>query len=137
MRERGVRVVGAAGRARARSAEAFTVVEMVVAMTVFSIILIGIVGMQAASLRSMSLARARTLATQVANQRMEYIRATNYDNIGVQNPPPGEVAGALEPSQVVTLNAEQFTVTTHVFWVDDPADGTANNPAHIDYHPDD
>ena len=64
-----------------RSAAGFTVVEMVVAMTVFSIVLVGIVGMQAASLRIMSLARARTVATQVANQRMEYIRATSYDNI--------------------------------------------------------
>ena len=33
------------------------------------------------ALKGVSLSRARTVATQIANQRMEFVRATKFDNI--------------------------------------------------------
>jgi type II secretory pathway pseudopilin PulG len=93
----------------------FTVIEVTVALTLFSVMTVGIVAMQAAALRTVSLARARTQQAQVAGGRIEYVRSNSFTNIGVVNAPAGELTGTLLATDTVVANGRRFTISTHVF----------------------
>lgn len=90
--------------------------EVVVAMMLFLIVATAIGVTLTSSVSANGLARDRTIAQQVANDRIESIRSLSYDSVGtVGGNPPGTVPA----SQNVSVNAVLLTERTRITYVDD------------------
>ncbi len=93
----------------------FTLVEVMVALVIFTISLLGLAGLQAAALRDNHLANQNTIATQLAEDMAERIRANppgisngDYSAISVQ---PGEqdcYGGSCTSGQIAQMDAYQW-----------------------------
>src|SRR2546422_5211889 len=103
------------GRRRER-VDGFTVVEVVVAISCFSIILLGVVGMQASALKLVRISRNRTTATELANRYVEKMRSLPFDQVGST------------PPQDIEYNHQVYRVATQVSWA---SGGSA--PQNTDY----
>ena len=67
-------------------------------------------------------ARVRTVALELASEKIEVVRNMNYSDIGTIGGIPD---GALQQTETVQLGGQDFLVTTTVLFVDDPFDGQA------------
>jgi prepilin-type N-terminal cleavage/methylation domain-containing protein len=103
---------------RNRDDEGFTIVEVMVAMSVFAILATAFASTLSGSLRSLSLSRQRTTAEQLASSQVEEMRRVEYDDLGtVGGNPPGTVT----PTKTVTSGNQTLTVTTRITYVNDRA----------------
>lgn len=109
---------GSKGRAAVRDDRGFTLVELLMAMSVFSILIVGFSLLFASSLKSFGSSRARTVAGQLASTELERARNVGWDNLGTiaGNPPGTLVAGP----ETVTVGTVSFSVTRRVELIDDP-----------------
>lgn len=106
---------GALGRVREE--RGVSLVETVMAMVLFAIIVVGLVGLLQSSIAANTLSREKTVAQQVGQEHVEWIRHLKYEDVGLQNGnPPGDVP-ATKPITVRGVNA---TITTQIQWVADP-----------------
>ena len=88
------------------------------AMTVFSILVVGFALLFASSLKSFSASRARTAAEQLASTELEKARAIGWANLGtVAGNPPGLLVPGPE---TVTVGNLALAVTRRVELIDDP-----------------
>ena len=109
--------------------------EAMVAILIFSIGILAVVGLQAMAVESVSEAKYRTDASFLANQIIGEMwvnraNAASYDYAGTGTPPtalanwvtsiendlPGVSASANRPTVTVTGAAPNWTVTVTVFW---------------------
>lgn len=90
---------------------AFSMVEALMAMTIMSLVLIGLLGLLVTSIKAVTVSKHSTLATQIANESIEKIRAMNYEAVTSFN-------------ETRTVSGVRFTIVYDVQWVDDAADGT-------------
>lgn len=120
---RGTRVSGGI-RASVRGAGAcknqiaqrgFTLLEVLVAIVVLSIGLLGLAGLQAAGLRNNTSAYMRTIATQQVHDMADRMRANplgvtggNYDLINTKPADPGCLATGCTPADMATYDAFQW-----------------------------
>ena len=109
----------------------FTLVETVIALGVLGIFFVAVAGITGMVLDIVGQSRARTIATALAQERLEYIRNLSYDDIGtIGGIPPG---GLLQ-EEVVTMNGLEVTLNISVFYVDDEFDGvTPDDTINTDY----
>lgn len=105
-----------------RSKTGFTLVETVVAIGVLGVFFVAIALILAQVLQNVGDARIRATALALAQQKMELIRNLPYAQVGTVG---GIPQGALLPTEIVSINSQQFTVTTSVVYIDDPYDGVA------------
>lgn len=116
------------------SKKGFSIMEVVAAIGIFTVVFISIYGSFKAGLTSLMQSRRRTEATALANEKMEIIRNLPYDSVGTQG---GSPAGSLLQTENVTRSNQKFTVKIAVDYVDDPFDGTAGgnppDPVYPDY----
>jgi len=75
-------------RKKSTSQEGFTLIEVMVALVIFTVSLLGLAGLQAAALRDNHVANLNTIATQLAEDMAERLRANpagvsngSYNNI--------------------------------------------------------
>ena len=90
------------GRRRPRRTDAgFTLIELMVAMSIFAVLMTSFGLLFSSSLKAYRFARARTVADQVGSGELEKARQVSWDNLGTVagNPP-----GTLVASQVVTVS---------------------------------
>lgn len=75
--------------------------------------------------------RVRLVATALAQERVEQVRNLEFDDVGTQG---GIPPGVLEQVEVVSVNGQDFEVSTTVVFIDDPFDGQApDDPISTDY----
>ena len=102
-----------------RRNRAFTLIEVIIATTVFLIFAMGVYqGYQAISL-AMASTRYKALAVDLANARFETIKNMPYSSVGTVG---GNPAGLLPSATTTTSNNISFTITTTIVNVDDPFD---------------
>lgn len=97
--------------------QGFTMVEIMVAIAIILVGLLGIAQMQIMTMTTNSLANERTTAINLAQDQIELLRATPFANIGL--PPFGDTSGIYTRSWTVQNNtpaANMATVTVTVGW---------------------
>lgn len=105
-----------------RKSDGFTLVELIITIGILGIVLVGIIGALVYYFQAMASARARIVATAIANEKMEVIRNMPYDSLGTTTGwPPGNIPA----TQALTRNGFAFTIITRIDYVDDPFDGNA------------
>ncbi len=113
---------------RASGHGGFAMVEVIVAVVLFSLVAATFVDSLASSQRTYNKGRAKTTAAHLATEAMEKIRGLSYTNVGlVGGDPVGSIPTAPE---TVTLSGVTYTITKTVDWVDDPIPGTSTFTKH-------
>jgi len=96
-----------------RREEGFSLVELLVAMSVFAVVLVGLTGALISGVRSIGDQRLRTAATRVAADHLETLRGLPFDQLDAQ-------AGV---RTTTTPDGRAFTIETTVTRID-PATGS-------------
>ncbi len=104
------------GRHRGEGDEGFTIVEVMVAMSVFAILATAFAATLSASLQSLASSRARTQAEQLASSQLEEMRRVAYDDLGTVG---GNPIGIVSPTKTVTSGNQTLTVGTKISYVND------------------
>lgn len=95
-------------------------VEILVAIGLFSIVFLGIFLAFQQGLKMVSQSRAKITAIALANQKIETARNLAYKDIGVIN---GIPAGTIAQEETILRNGILYAVRAVVFYIDDPFDG--------------
>jgi type II secretory pathway pseudopilin PulG len=126
---RGVqRTLARAARA-SREERGITLVEVVMAMTIFITVAAALAGVMTSSIVAHDLSRERTMAQEAASEQIECIRRLSYQDVGLypSGNPTGKIgytggSGDFCKASPTTINLKglQATLTTAVSYVDDP-----------------
>lgn len=108
-------------RARERGA---TLLDVVVGTGLMLVVFVGIVGAFRLTVNAVGNNSARAGAIALANERLEFVRSLDYDDIGTDG---GIPSGELEQTESIVLNNTNYTRRTFVSYEDDPADGEGVN----------
>lgn len=118
-------------RSISRSQSGNTLVEIIVAVGIFSVIIGSLYSLFASGIELVRDNQARVTALAVANQQIEIIKNLPYDDIGTEGGVPD---GTLEQTQTITSNNIPFTVHTDIRFVDDSYDNlTPTDLLAVDY----
>ncbi len=99
---------------------AFGLIELVIAASILSVCVISIWSMFIYYTQRVAMARARTVAVNIANEKMEVLRNMSYDDLGTTT---GDPNGTLPASATVIKNGITYTTITTIRYYDDAADG--------------
>jgi type II secretory pathway pseudopilin PulG len=102
-------------------------IEILIATMMLFFVLSILMTLFAAAGRAALIARMQSRAVNIANQRVEWLRSLDFDDVGFLSPQEtSEPAGILPASEVTTVGGTTFTVAYDIHWVDDPKDGTGD-----------
>lgn len=109
------------------NAAGFTLVELVIGLTVVGIIGLGIFGLYLALVNSAVVAQQKAHASTLATNQMEYLKSLPYNNLAVAG---GSIysTSPLPASSTQKLNGVTYTIKTSINYVDDAYDGCAAYP---------
>lgn len=102
--------------------QGFTLIETVVAIGVFSIFFAAIAFIFQQILENVGTSRVRAIALSIGQEKMEVVRNLPYTSVGTVGGIPN---GPLQQVENIILNNTTFSVTTSIFYIDDPFDNTA------------
>lgn len=102
-------------------ASAFTLIETLAALFIFSVVAVTFYTVFSVGLRHIAESKNRLGAVAVANEKMEIIRNLKYADVGVEN---GIPAGGILQDEDIVENAKSYHVKTFVQYIDDAFDGT-------------
>jgi prepilin-type N-terminal cleavage/methylation domain-containing protein len=103
-----------------RNKRGFTIIEGLVALFVFSILVVTFYKLFTATMMHMQDSKYRRGAVALAYERMEHFRNMPYPDIGTQANVP---FGNIEDDERITVNGLNYRIIVSVFYIDDPADG--------------
>ena len=106
------------------SPSGFTLVEVLVATAIISIVGTAIISTVSAFLRVSQVAQDTIRAQNLANEKMEILKNMPYDSLATVNGPIYP-PGALLDTETVTSGGHTYVAHTFVSFVDDPFDGNA------------
>ncbi len=113
---------------------AFTLIEALVLLFIFSLITITFYQVISVGTRYIIFSKNRLAAIALANERMEIARNLKYDDVGILG---GACAGNIPQDEDVAENGRNYHVHTLATYVDDSFDGTLggspNDTAYKDY----
>lgn len=105
--------------------QGFTLMDILVSVTVFSILIAGVIGAVSALHRSVKAAREKTILSSLVSSDLEIVRNLPYVQVGTVN---GNPSGAL-PDQanprMASIEGRSYAIYYEVTYTDDVADGTA------------
>lgn len=101
--------------------QGFTLVELLVGVSVFTVIVIGVYNAYVSVYQVVSASRQKIAAIDLANEQLEIVKNLPYASVGVDGGIPD---GLLSHVQTITRDNTVFTATTTVRNIDDPFDGT-------------
>jgi prepilin-type N-terminal cleavage/methylation domain-containing protein len=101
----------------------FTLIEVLIGLFVLSLSVITIYSLFQISLKVIWESKAKIIATQLANQKIEMARNLPYNSVGTVD---GIPAGSIPQIENVTRNDIPFVVATTIQYIDDPFDGVAS-----------
>ncbi len=118
------RRVAARALRRAGREAGFTLIEAVLAMTIFAVVATALAGVLTSSISARSLASQRTAAEQIANDQLEWIRSLDYDDVGCTTTACPVTGGIVDPNgnqagQGGPTVPAAYSVTVMITWVDD------------------
>ncbi|MFA5871825.1 MAG: prepilin-type N-terminal cleavage/methylation domain-containing protein [Parcubacteria group bacterium] len=114
---------------RINKQKGFSLLEVVSAVFIFSIVFLSVYGAFNAGLKSLVQSKRRTEAAALANEKMEIIRNLAYAEIGMVN---GFPSGAIAQDEDVVRSSNAFHVHTNIRYIDDSFDGLdAEDENHI------
>ncbi len=99
----------------------FSLVELLVGVTVFTIICVAVYSSYVGIFEVVHTSRAKLDAVDLSNEQFEIIRNLPYGDVGIYGSIP---SGVLSHTQTLVRGQNSFVVTTTVRNVDDPFDGT-------------
>jgi type II secretory pathway pseudopilin PulG len=110
-------------RRRLAGDEGLTIVEMIVALVVLTITLLGLATSLIAGLQAQVANEARTRANALANETLENLQAEDWFTIIAPLPEPSDPDDLVISTETVTRTRQfvDYEVTSHIAWVNDPA----------------
>lgn len=110
-----------------RSEVGYTLVELIVSITIISILALGAFQLFTSLLSSAMVAKRQSVASTLATNQMEYLKSLSYNNLAVQG---GAIyAPVTIPAQVTKkVDGRNYTVTTSISYADDAYDGCGSYP---------
>ena len=96
-----------------------SLVNVLVGITIIIIAFLGIWSVFNLSLKIIAENKFRTLASAIANEKIEVIRNLPYDDIGTLG---GIPPGSIPQNENLTRNQADFFIETRIFYIDDPYD---------------
>lgn len=99
----------------------FSLIELVVGVSVFTIICVSIYSAYGSIFDSVSLSRSRLHAVDLVNEQLEIVRNLPYVDVGIVGGIPN---GKITHIKTIVRGQNTFSVTTTVRNIDDPFDGT-------------
>ncbi len=94
-----------------------TLIETVMAIALFGVVSTSLMTVLTSATVADGLARQRTIAKELLEQQVEYIRQLNYENAGtISGNPPGNVL----PVQQKNVAGLWYRLETQIKWVNDP-----------------
>ena len=108
-----------------------TIIEILIAVFVISLVALAVYSMYSFSLKVLAENKAKTGGISLANQWLEMARNLPYNDVGVEG---GIPAGVLPQTQTQDLNGLAYTINIRVKYLDDPFDGQGgDDPLPYDY----
>lgn len=104
------------------SQKGLSLIELVVAIAIFSIAFFGLFGVLNSSMAVIAKNKARLGAMALAEEQIEYARSLPFASVGAIN---GNPVGILPQNETISLNGITYQRRNAIFWIDDPADGSA------------
>lgn len=98
-----------------------TLIDAIVGTALMLLVFVGLFGVIRLAVVSVGLGKAKTGATALANEQLEYIRSLPYNSVAVVG---GIPAGLIPPEESISLNNIVYTRRTFVQFIDHAADGT-------------
>jgi prepilin-type N-terminal cleavage/methylation domain-containing protein len=95
----------------------FTLIEVVFAIAIFGIVATALIGVLSSATVSDGLSRQRSIALELAQQQVEYIRQLNYIDAGISGGNPG---GVVQQTQTKKVTGLWYVLTTRIRYVNDP-----------------
>jgi prepilin-type N-terminal cleavage/methylation domain-containing protein len=105
-----------------KTSQGFALAELVVAMVVFAIIALSVLGLYVTLIRSSALTKYRAVASALATSQMETLKSLPYNSLAV-------VGGSIYSTNLLPATSQQtisgysYTTTTSISYVDDAFDG--------------
>ncbi len=99
----------------------FTLVELLVGVSVFMVIIVGVYNAYTSIYQVVSLSRQKIAGIDLVNEQLEIVKNLPYASVGVDGGIPD---GLLSHVQTIVRDGLTFTATTTVRNFDDPFDGT-------------
>jgi hypothetical protein len=97
-----------------------TLIDAIVGTALMLLVFVGLFGVIRLAVVSVGLGKAKTGATALANEQVEYIRSLPYSGVAVVG---GIPAGSISPEETISLNNIIYTRRTFVQFIDHAADG--------------
>lgn len=97
-----------------------TLIDAIVGAALMVVIFMGLFGVIQLAIQTVGSGKARTGATALAQEQIEYVRSLPYSSVAVVG---GIPAGFIPAEEVIVLNNITYTRRTFVQFVDDDADG--------------
>ena len=105
----------------------YTLVELLVSIAILSILSLGAFELLTSLLHSAIVSQRQAVASTLATNQMEYLKALPYDNLAV-------AGGAIYSTTTIpatvtkTIEGDKYTVTTSITYADDAYDGCGSYP---------
>jgi type II secretory pathway pseudopilin PulG len=94
-----------------------TLIETVAAIALFGVVSASLIGVLTSATTADALARQRSIALELAQQQVEYVRQLNYANAGIQG---GNPSGLVPATQTKNVAGLWYVLTTRIKYVNDP-----------------
>jgi type II secretory pathway pseudopilin PulG len=109
----------------ARREAGITLIETVIAIAIFAVVSASIIGVVTSATAADSNARQKSIALELAQQQVEYIRQLAYVNAATigGNPAPPSGSG-VQPTSSKRVMGLWYTLTTSIKYVNDPVPGS-------------
>lgn len=106
------------------SCNGFSFLELLVSLGIIALVSLTVLGLLGRSIEVLRREEHRRVAVGIAEERLERLRNSPYDDLGTIG---GIPAGAFSPRETIQQNGARYGVTTRIRFVDDPFDGVAPN----------
>ncbi|MDB5163504.1 MAG: hypothetical protein JWS12_121 [Candidatus Saccharibacteria bacterium] len=107
--------------------EGYTIVELVIGMTVFVVIALSAFTLYSSLVSSAVLAKQKAVALSLGTNQMEYLKSLPYNNLAVAG---GSIvtANPIPATSNITVNNVLYVVKTDISYTDDAFDGCGSYP---------
>lgn len=111
-----------------RNSSGYTLVELVISMTVLAIVALSILSLFTTLANSAAVTKRKAIASTLATNQMEYLKSLPYDNLAVAG---GSIysSNPLPASFTKVYNGTTYTIKTSINYVDDAYDGCGSYPS--------
>ncbi len=104
------------------SQSGFTLVELVIGLTVLSIVVLSFFGLFTSLVNSAVVAKQKAVANSLASNQIEYLKSLPYDNLAVSG---GSIIAPsyIPASRTQKIDGANYTIITSINYIDDAFDG--------------